>query len=338
LPTYEYKVIPVTIERSMELFYTYCRSKQLRPKTMQAYRQGLELFAAWLQQQGIEHVTEIREMTIRSYILNLQERGKYAVCADECSKESNHPEHRSDYLQNLSNVTINGYLRYIRVYLNWMVENDILDRSPMRRIKLLKQQRQPKDYLNDEEVKLLLRMFDRNEYQERRDMMVAMLMLDSGTRIGETLAITMDKIDLHEQTVFLPAENTKGKKDRTVFFSKKVARELRAWIRCKEEACDSLYLFPVKSTGYKLKISNYEANFRRYMARTGIDKKVSPHTLRNNFAKRCLMSGMDIYTLSRILGHSSIKITERNYLDITDEDLKLRYAGHSPMDNLFFRD
>ena len=234
--------------------------------------------------------------------------------------------------------TINGYLRYIRVYLNWMVENDILDRSPMRRIKLLKQQRQPKDYLNDEEVKLLLRMFDRNEYQERRDMMVAMLMLDSGTRIGETLAITMDKIDLHEQTVFLPAENTKGKKDRTVFFSKKVARELRAWIRCKEETCDSLYLFPVKSTGYKLKISNYEANFRRYMARTGIDKKVSPHTLRNNFAKRCLMSGMDIYTLSRILGHSSIKITERNYLDITDEDLKLRYAGHSPMDNLFFRD
>lgn len=322
----------------MDLFYNYCRSKQLRPKTMQTYRQGLQLFELWLKGQGIGDVTEICEMTIRGYILNLQERGKYAVCANEGSREMNHPDRRTDYLQNLSNVTINGYLRNIRVYLNWMVDMEILDRSPMRRIKLLKQQRRQKDFLNDEEVKMLLRVFNRSEYQEHRDLMVAMLMLDSGTRIGETLAITMDKIDLHEQTVFLPAETTKGKKDRTVFFSRKLARELRTWIRCKDEACDSQYLFPVQSTGYKLKIGNYEANFRRYMSRTGIQKTVSPHTLRNNFAKRCLLSGMDIYTLSRILGHSSVKITERNYLDITDDDLKLRYASHSPMDRLFFRD
>ena len=83
-------------------------------------------------------------------------------------------------------------------------------------------------------------------------------------------------------------------------------------------------------------MGNYERNFRNYMARTRINKRISPHTLRNNFAKRCLMSGMDIYTLSRILGHSSVKITEMAYLDVTDEDLKKRFMRHSPLDRIYF--
>lgn len=53
--------------------------------------------------------------------------------------------------------------------------------------------------------------------------------------------------------------------------------------------------------------------------------------LRNNFAKRCLMNGMDIYTLSRILGHSSVAVTEQAYLDLTDEDLGKRYQHYSPV-------
>ena len=66
----------------------------------------------------------------------------------------------------------------------------------------------------------------------------------------------------------------------------------------------------------------------------GIDKAYSPHALRNNFAKRCLMNGMDIYTLSRILGHSSVSVTENAYLDLTDRDLRHRYQNFSPMENL----
>ena len=110
---------------------------------------------------------------------------------------------------------------------------------------------------------------------------------------------------------------------------------MRRWLRYKDAQCESHLLFPVKETGYALKVGNYERNFRNYIARTRIDKHVTPHTLRNNFAKRCLMSGMDIYTLSRILGHSSVKITEQAYLDVTDEDLKKRYVRHSPLDRIY---
>ena len=78
---------------------------------------------------------------------------------------------------------------------------------------------------------------------------------------------------------------------------------------------------PFRYSGEMLGVRNYEANFRKYLHRTQINKPVSPHTIRNNFAHRCLMSGMDIYTLSRILGHSSVTITERAYLDVKDEEL-----------------
>ena len=86
-----------------------------------------------------------------------------------------------------------------------------------------------------------------------------------------------------------------------------------------------------------VKVSQYESNFRRYIERSGIKKHISPHTLRNNFAKRCLLSGMDIYTLSRILGHSSVTVTEQAYLDIYDKELKGKYYKFSPLDNIYYR-
>lgn len=147
----------------------------------------------------------------------------------------------------------------------------------------------------------------------------------------------MNQIDLMNRSLHLPAEKTKGRKARTVFFSKRTEKELRRWIQFKDRYCETEIAFPVKCTGQELKISQYEANFRRYLQRIGIQKHITPHTLRNNFAKRCLLSGMDIYTLSRILVHSSVSVTEKAYLDIHDHDLKRRYAKFSPLENIYYQ-
>ena len=325
------------IEKSISVFLNYCRSKQLRPKTIHSYEQSLRLFARWLREsEGAVLVEQVYEMTVRDYILYLQERGKYTDRVDDHSARINRPANRRDFRDPISNTTINNYLRAIRAWCNWLVEQEVLDKSPMRRIKLLKQQRTPREFLTDGEVKELMNVFDKVRYSEYRDMMIAMVMLETGMRLGETLSITVDQVDTFGQTIQLPGEKTKSRKDRTVFFSQKMARELRRWLRYKESECVSNYLFPVQETGFMLQVGNYERNFRNYMARTRINKRISPHTLRNNFAKRCLMSGMDIYTLSRILGHSSVKITEMAYLDVTDEDLKKRFMRHSPLDRIYF--
>ena len=120
---------------------------------------------------------------------------------------------------------------------------------------------------------------------------------------------------------------------KTMISYEQSLRLFERWLRYKDRYTSGKLLFSKKS-GLPLEIHSFESGFRKYLGRAGIDKAYSPHALRNNFAKRCLMNGMDIYTLSRILGHSSVSVTENAYLDLTDRDLRHRYQNFSPMENL----
>ncbi len=151
-------------------------------------------------------------------------------------------------------------------------------------------------------------------------------------RISETLLIKIEDVDFARNTIFLPANNTKGVKDRAVFFSTEMSKILKRWIAFKDRYRDSDYLF-CTNKGNPLKVNNFEKNFRDYTARVGL-KNVHPHVLRNNFAKRFLMQGGSIYALSRILGHSSITVTEKAYLDLDDEDLRQNYIPYSPLEHI----
>ena len=150
-------------------------------------------------------------------------------------------------------------------------------------------------------------------------------------RIGETLEIDITTdVDFQNRAINLRAETTKAKISRTVFFSLKMAEELKRWVKFKDRYIESNLLFPVQLRDKVLDVNNFEKNYRKYCDRIKITE-FSPHGLRNNFAKRCLMNGMDIYTLSRILGHSSVKVTEECYLDLDDEDIRKSYQKFSPL-------
>lgn len=328
----------MNFKRMIALFMDYCMSKQLRPKTMESYEQALQLFARWMHEEmEIDDVEDVKEPHIRSYIVDLQKRGKYTFCVSDRSKNANHPQNRRDYRQPVSNITINNYLRNLRVFFTWLEESDCIRKSPMGKVREIPQERPPKEYLEDEEVMRLLKSMDRAYYSEYRDMLVMMLMLDAGTRVGETLSAELGQLNIETRSLYLPADKTKGRKERTVYFSEKTARELRRWIQFRDRYCESPYLFPIRHTGRKVQITTYETNFAKYIRRAGIKKHISPHTLRNNFAKRCLMSGMDIYALSKILGHSSVTVTEQAYLDVTDADIRKRYSRFSPIDSIYYQ-
>jgi len=326
-------LILVDMYRMIGLFMDYCHSKQLRPRTLLSYEQALKLFAVWLKEsEGVQDVERVREGHIRRYIMELQSRGKYTACIDQRMTRINHPTNRRDYKEKVSSCTINNYLR---VFFTWLEETECIVQSPMKKVRALPQARSPRDFMTDDEVKRLIKSLDKSVFNEYRDLPVALLMLDCGMRLGETLSIEMQQVNMTERSILLPADKTKGRKERQVYFAQKTAMELRRWMQYKDRYCDSDSLFPVKHTGFPLKVSNYEANFRKYLQRINLDKHISPHNLRNNFAKRCLMSGMDIYTLSRILGHSSVKVTEQAYLDLTDADIRRQYARFSPVDSIF---
>ena len=318
-----------------EYLYT-CQSRGLRAKTMASYEQTLYLFARWArEQEHLESPCEVREQTIRHYICDLQERGKYSFCISDHRKLTNCPERRRDYRQPVSVTTINNYIRNLKAFFGWY-EDFESGKNPMEKIRQLTNERRPKEYLEDKEVNKLLDSFDRSYFSESRDSTVIQLILDTGMRLGECLMLSAEHLDMQERAITIPAELTKGRKRRCVFFSQKTARALQRWLRFKDRYVESSYLFPTKEGGQPVALRSFESNFRKYIQRAGIEKEVSPHALRNNFAKRCLMAGMDVYTLSRILGHSSVTVTERAYLDLTDEDLKRRYRNFSPMEHLAY--
>ncbi len=318
----------------LDEFMLYCRSKQLREKTLNSYEQSLRLFERWCWETlQIERVDAVTESVIRRYITDLMERGKYSFYANDKKKETNFPDRRRDYRAPVSVTTINNYIRNLRVFFNWLERDYLLQRNPMKKVQQLKNNRKAKDFIADEDFKKLIGHLDKSYFSEHRDYAMILLMIDTGMRLGECSDLLMSDIDIAKKNILLRAEITKGRKDRRVFFSHRTETIIRRWVQYKDRYTESDYLFPTKRGG-SISVSNFETNFKKYLRRAGLKESISPHCLRNNFAKRCLMNGMDLFTLSKILGHSSVKVTEEAYLDLTDEDMQKRYQNFSPVEAL----
>ena len=100
-------------------YMIFCRSRQLREKTMSSYEQALRLFEKWcMEAMNIDDVLDITESVIRRYINDIQERGKYTFYANDKTKDINFPDRRRDFQKPVSNATINNYIRNLRAFFN----------------------------------------------------------------------------------------------------------------------------------------------------------------------------------------------------------------------------
>lgn len=322
------------LEYTVEDYLTSCDMKNLSSKTIKSYDQSLKLFVRFLlQEYKITSIKQLKKIHIEEYIKFTKEKGKYSFVINDGSKFKNHPQNRRDYDKKVSISTVNNYLRNIKAFINWCVSERLLKDNIAKSVKHLKTSRKPKEQLSNQEYKRLINSLDTTKYVEFRDYTIINLIMDSGMRIGETLALTVHNVDLVRRAVMINADNAKSKKDRVVFFSKKTSQMLRRWISYKDRYFETDILFPTNRCGY-LKVMNFEKNFKKYITECGIKKYVTPHSLRNNFGRRFLMAGGDIFTLSKILGHSSVEVTEQAYADLSDEDIRKNYQRFSPIENM----
>jgi integrase/recombinase XerD len=322
------------LEYTVEEYLTACDMKNLSKKTIKSYDQSLKLFAKYVQDNcKINNINQLKKTVIEEYVSFTKEKGKYSFVSNNKSIDTNLPQNRKDYNKRVSAATVNNYLRNIKAFLSWCEEERIIKENVATKIKYLKVTRKCKDQLSDLEYKSLISILDTTKFVEFRDYCIINLIFETGMRLGETLLLKTGDIDLMKKTIILSAENTKSKKGRLVFFGVKMSQLLRRWIQYKDRYMETEILFPTNRKGF-LQVINFEKNFRKYVLNCGINKAVTPHGLRNNFGRRFLMSGGDIYTLSRILGHSSVTITEQAYLDLNDEDIRKNYQRFSPLANL----
>lgn len=314
----------------IEDYLVYCKTKGLANKTTKSYEQSLRLFARYCEDKHkIDKAQKVTKKVIVEYLAYVKERGKYTVVTDELSRQSNRPHKRTDLGKRVTTSTVNNYLRNIKAFYTYCMDFQIVKKNPTDTLKALPNKRKARDFITDTQFKMLLNVFNLSAYVEYRDYVIANILMDTEMRITECLLIKIEDLDLNKRAIFLPSENTKGKKDRIVYFSNEMNLLLKRWLKYKDIYTSSEYLFTTQQ-GNPFKNAIYEKNFRNYCKRIDL-KNVSPHTLRNNFAKRFLMNGGNIFTLSQILGHSSVTVTEQAYLDLTDEDIRQGYQNFSPL-------
>lgn len=318
------------MELEIDRYMNDCAAKGLSQKTMKSYEQSLKLFAKWLRETfEIDSPSMVKGEHLKSYMNSLQERGKYEYTANDTAKDVNYPERRNDYGKRISNTTIANYTRNIKVFFSYLYEEQVIRTNPMKNVKNIKADRKAKIMLEDNELKQFFKAFDVTKFDQYRDWIIARLIFDTGARIGELLEIVPSDIDLRANALLL--RNTKNKKQRFVYFSDKTRRNLKSWLDYKDRYTNSDYVFPtIHNT--KVRIEGIERSFRLRSKDVGL--QVSPHLLRNNFAKRYLINGGDLATLSRLLGHASIEITSQIYLDFADKEVSRKYQRHSPLSNL----
>jgi len=318
------------LQMHLDNFLLYCDSKNLSRKTLASYQQTLQLFLIFLEREcKITSIDKVKSVHIRQYIRYLRERGKYTVVANEKSKEINYPDRRNDAGKKISDTTIANYLRNIKVFFNFLYKEREIKTNPCENIENIKPQRKKKPLLTREEIKKVLNAMDITTFHGYRTWIQTRLILDTGIRASECCALRPEHVDFDTKSILI--ENPKNKQQRYVYFSYKMSTDLKRWMKYRDRFSDSPYLFPT-TRGTQLDVRNFERALREAGRKVGVE--IHPHQLRNNFAKYYLLNGGDWVSLSRILGHSSVEVTQKAYLDFTDQEIGRKYQKHSPLSKL----
>jgi site-specific recombinase XerD len=155
--------------------------------------------------------------------------------------------------------------------------------------------------------------------------LLLMLVYSSGLRVSEAVTLRKEHIDLSRKVVYV--KTGKGRKDRCTILSEKVAMFLGEYCNAFDIGA---WLFPGQSASHHLSIRSAQRIFEKASLRAGIIKKTSIHGLRHTFATHLLENGTDIRYIQSLLGHSSLRTTER-YAHVARSNV---LSVQSPLDTI----
>lgn len=314
-------------EYQIEDFMLFCSAKNLAKRTMQSYEQGLKLFTLYMKNEhDIDDARDVKTTHARQYIQYLKERGKYTIAT--ANIDINYPEKRTDLGKELSPNTINNYVRNIKVFYNFLEDENIVRENPFSRVPFLKKREKIKEALTKTEINTILQNFNLTTFHGYRDYIITKVLLTTGARITETVSLKTEDINIRNRTILF--KNTKNKKEKIGYIDGRMLQDLRKWISYKDRYMNTDLLFPT-NRGTQLTIHAYGKSLKRTALKGGIEN-VFPHRLRATFAITFLKNGGSIYVLSRLLDHSSVEVT-KVYLNLTDAELREEYMKYRPTIN-----
>ncbi len=184
-------------------------------------------------------------------------------------------------------------------------------------VKIPKKDKRLPSVLSKDEVRKLIDSTD-----NVKSRLIISLLYSGGLRVSELVKLKVSDVDFNEKTGWV--RSGKGSKDRLFGLSEALCKELQEYLQGRENQ----YMF---SKEEPLTTRNIQKIIALTRKRAGIDKKVTPHTLRHSFATHLLEQGTDIRMIQVLLGHSSISTTQV-YAHVSSDQLK---KIKNPLDGLF---
>lgn len=289
------------------------RFKNLSDVSINGYKIDLGELEKWLNEKGITNIEDVTERDIKQFFYHLK------------NDKGNNP------------VTINHKLINIRAFFNYLVKEKIIKESP---VTVQKQKVDVKiEAFTDEQVYQILRHFRRMKTKEKtfyayRNYLMTLTFLGTGIRLGEIVNLRWKDVDLYEGklTVF-----GKARKQRTIPLHEKLQEEFKQYrvfakikgIDFRED--DYVFTDVRKKQLSKNAIHLVYSRVSKIMNWKGV--KLSAHTFRHTFAKNWIMSGGDAFSLQRILGHSTLEMTNR-YVSLFGSAVKEQNDKYNPLNRI----
>ena len=262
-------------------------------RTMQFYEFTLGKLSEWFERNDVHQPQEITSRHVRALLGEMVEKG-------------------------LSDSYIHSYARVIRTFTRFLLkEKYIFEPIEFEMPKIGKKRLL---VYNKEEVNQIL-----TACIDKRDKAFILLMVDSGLRKAEVIALDWGDVDISSGIVRV--EKGKGRKARSVVIG---VHTRRALLRYKNDvdSSEGKPLFQTRS-GKRFTSSGIRSWTLRISERANIH--ISPHALRRTFATLSLRAGMNVIQLQGLLGHSTLEMT-RHYIELLDEDLVSAHKEHGPVD------
>lgn len=217
-----------------------------------------------------------------------------------------------------------------RTFYRMLVADDVLKDSPAAMLDLPVRPQHLPDVLTDDEITLIQNTFDRSTYEGERNYVIVEVLYGCGLRVSELVNLKLSNIYEDEQYLQIIG---KGNKERWVPIGGRALDLMLNYIRYVRSTLnpkpgEEKIVF-LNRRGARLTRQMVFIALQRAVTKAGIDKKVSPHSLRHSFATELVENGADLRAVQEMLGHESITTTEI-YTHLSRETLRNTIAAFHP--------
>lgn len=288
----------------LKTFLLTCKVNELSPHTIFGYNYKIGAFISFCHSLGVTDPAKTTVDDVRQFILRLQEHHNKAV-------------------------SVYDYYKCIKRFFNWLVEEGVIDTSPMQRIRPPRIEQKVIAPYQPDHLKTLLSLCDPQTFCGLRNRALILIFMDTGVRLKEMVSMQIEDLDLERGVITV---NGKGAKQRVVSVGIGARKVILRYLLSRNDTQPCVW---VTEERRPLTREGLATIFKRLARRAQLNNvRCSPHTFRHTFATRALMNGASEFEVQSLLGHSTLVMTRRYAATLKSEQAVIAHKKFSPVDNL----